>query len=123
MNLISQHIREGEKEFDFYHSRFNSQNEQYCNLGPDGVEKLKSFLRSSSLSLVEKIIGEVRGRKTKWKWEIIDGYHDEKIMICDICQWMKDDEESSHKCETKNNTIESVALLLEQGLEEVKDNK
>lgn len=52
-----------EKEFDYYHSRFNSQGEQYCNLGPEGVSKLKSFILSQRHKDLLAIVEMVEGKK------------------------------------------------------------
>ena len=91
MNLISQHIQELDDNF----------------LPQELVEKSYTTIyrqvRTSHLSLVEKIIGEVRGRKKKSK----DG--NEYNNVNGLGQY--------------NSALESFALLLEQGLEELKDNK
>lgn len=56
-----------EEKFDWYHSRFNSQNVQYCNLGPEGVYNLKSFIRNelskSRQETIEEVVKIVEGMK------------------------------------------------------------
>ena len=104
MNLISQHIQEENKLFD---EKFVIRARDV--MWKDGKEvlsdyktNLKDFLRSSSLSLVEKIIGQVRGMKNT-----------DEMLEMDGTKYTKGFE----------HALESIALLLEQGLNEVKNNK
>ena len=117
MNLISQHIQEEQKEFDekftftqdvvFYDTEKGVGKRNYFD--PEVLpDEVKSFHRSSSLSLVEKIIGEVRSYKR-------DVPYCSKVMID-----MTKEERDNHFF---NLSLESIALLLEQGLEEVKKTK